>query len=155
MKAKFKYGIKAYSGKLDDIVFSHYSKRDVTIGRVDPEKREITDHNHEIGIKMQIISQYYNLSSDEFKEDLAKYADAYNSKYDDNGKLGVNKYSIFVKLLCKIEQKPANGISLTSVDGVDVVAVNDAIGTIKNSVEEGYLPTVEGYEELTHPTGLN
>lgn len=49
MKLKFRYGIKAFSGTLDELNFASYGSRG-TVGRMLPENREIALSQVEWGI---------------------------------------------------------------------------------------------------------
>lgn len=71
MKAKFKYGIKSFSGTVDDMNFAHYKGRNVTIGRMLPESRRITENNITMGAKMKNIAKLYRVNSARIQEDFA------------------------------------------------------------------------------------
>lgn len=73
MKVKFKFGIKSFSGTAEKMNFANYKSRGVTIGRVLPEQRKITEQNITMGEKMKKISEVYNATSDAYKKDLAGY----------------------------------------------------------------------------------
>lgn len=147
MKVKFKFGIKSFSGNAENMNFANYKSRGVTIGRVIPEKRIITDNNVSMGEKMKKISEVYNATSDAYKKDLTGYTlRLYNTKGYQEGIAG-NKFSTFVKMLWNASKDPENPLDLLalSVDDLQVDAYTQ-ISSVKVAVENGYLPKVLNYE---------
>ena len=46
MQVKFKYGVKSFSGTLDDHVYANYEDRGVVIGRMKPKKTRINSSKY-------------------------------------------------------------------------------------------------------------
>lgn len=147
MKAKFKYGIKSYSGTLDGLNYANYAQSGVVIGRMVPENRRITDNNVSIGQKMIKISNLYEAVSELYKEDLTAYArkmfrlKAYRKNIAGNG------YGVFVKMLWAASKDSESALDLLSlsVDDLEIGAYSK-IDSVKEAVENGYLPKVKDYE---------
>lgn len=147
MKATFKYGIKSFSGTIDDLNFANYRSRGITIARQVPVSRRITDQNIVMGESMKRISAVYNATSEYFKKELTYYTlRLYNTKEYQEGLAG-NRFSTFVKMIwnaSKDLEKPLD-ISSLSVDDLEIGAY-EQIGSVKVAVENGFLPKVNNYE---------
>ena len=150
MKVKFRFGVKSYSGTLDELNFANYSSRNVVVGRMLPENRETTEQNEKIKTNSQYISEFYRLVSDDFKKDLELYTmKMYNLKEYRN-RIAGNKYSTFVKLMWAVSKLENGAIDLSSLSIDDaIIGSYENFSTVKSAVENGLLPVVEGYEELT------
>ncbi len=147
MKVKFKYGIKSFSGTLDGLVYSNYESRDVVIGKLYSDQT-LTSQNHAIGNSMKNIASVYALTNDAFKDDLTIYAVKLYNQPEYYGKLAANKYSMFCKAVYNIcNNNDSVNISSFSVDDL---SVGGLMTNVKGLVEAGYLPEVDGYEDLTN-----
>lgn len=151
MKVKFRFGIKNYSGTLDQLNYADFGDRGC-IARMLSDSRETTAQNEEIKQKSQYIVEFYRLISDEFKQDLALYTmKMYNLK-ENRTKIAGNRYSTFVKLMWAVSKLENGAIDLSSLSIDDaVIGSYENFSTVKAAVENGYLPVVPGYEELTAP----
>ena len=150
MKVKFRYGIKNYSGKLDELVYASYDSRNVVIGRMLPRFSELTPQNIAIKTNANIIAEFYRAVSDAFKQDLELYTmKLYKTKaYRD--RIAGNKYSTFNKLIYASTKDASNPLDITSLSTDDLsMGVYSQLENVKTCVENGYLPEVDGYEELT------
>ncbi len=150
MKVKFKYGIRSYSGALDDLVYANYADRDVVIGRMLPRNHEITAQNIAMGSKAIALSTIYAEVSDGFKEDLAAYLKKMYQLKEYRGKIKGNTYTTFVKMMWGASKDSENPLDIESLS-VDDLALGayTQIENVKVAVENGYLPKVTGYEEYT------
>lgn len=151
MKVKFRFGIKSYSGTLDELCYVNYEDRSVVIGRMLPENREVTAQNLSIGSKMVKIAEFYSGVSDDFKSDLKAYAKKmYKLKAYSKGLAG-NSYTTFIKMLWKASESIEDPIDLDSLSIDDLLLGSySVIGSVKVAVENGFLPNVEGYEDYTN-----
>ncbi len=152
MKVKFKYGIKSYSGTLDDMVFANFEDRNVVIGRMLPADREATPQNEIIASNSRIISTFYKSLSAAYKQDLTEYAKKmFNLKAYSNRVAG-SGYSVFNKIIWAANDDTGNPLDISSLSADDIVAgTYPQIDTIKAAVENGYIPMVGGYEEFNNP----
>ena len=149
MRAKFQYGIKSYSGTVDGINFANYASRNVVIGRMVPENRTITAANVEMGNKMIKISNLYEACTDAYKQDLELYTLKMYKLKPYRNRIAGNKFSSFVKMIWAASKDPANPLDIMSLTTDDLeVGSYSQIETVKAAVENGYLPKVDGYEEL-------
>ena len=154
MKVKFKYGIKSFSGTHDEMVFANYATHDVVIGRMLPRNGEITANQVSMGNKMQNIASFFKVCSAGFKSDLDTYATKFSALPGRLGTIGVNKFSIFLKICWAASQAPTNPIDLDSLTADDIAMGSySMIDNVAVCVNNGFLPAVEGYELLTTSLG--
>lgn len=147
MIVKFQYGIKSYSGTLDGINYANYNERDVVVGRMIPQNREVTAAHILMGQKMIKISNLYEATTALYKADLLAYSKQMFKLKAFKGKLAGNGYSVFVKMIWAASKSPDNPLDIMSltVDDLEVGSYSQ-IETVKAAIENGLLPKVEGYE---------
>ncbi|MCB5263150.1 MAG: hypothetical protein LHW64_01120 [Candidatus Cloacimonetes bacterium] len=148
MKTKFKYGISAYSGTIDEITFGSYKNGTVCIARkyVMPK---LTENNAELGTTAKNLATIYGECSEDYKSDLRTYADLYARQVSGPKKIGPNGYAIFVKLFYTVAAANLGTVDLKSLSYGDLSTLFPEITNIAASVNEGYLPYVTGAELLT------
>ena len=154
MKVKFRFGIKSYSGTLDELNYANYEDRSVVIGRMLPTNREMTAQNENLGSKSSKISDFYLGTSDGYKADLKAYAKKmYNLKAYKN-KLAGSGYTAFIKMMWAASQIVTNPIDIDSlsIDDLSMGSYND-ISSVKTAIDKGFLPKVDGYEDYTNSIG--
>lgn len=149
-KVKFRFGIKSYSGTLDDLVYCNYSSRDVVIGRVQSESRELTQNNIDMGSKMTNIANLYSGASSAYKADLDTYAEKMFALPAYTGKLAGNKFSVFLKIVWAASQSDTDPVDLNSLNTDDILLGSyNTFETVSTAINNGFIPDVEGSELLT------
>lgn len=149
MKAKFQYGIKSFSGKVDGMSYANYASRGVVIGRMMPENRKNTTNNVEMGNKLIKISNLYEAVTAAYKQDLELYSLKMYKLKPYRNRIAGNKFSTFVKMIWAASKDPDSPLDIMSLTTDDLeVGSYSQIETVKAAVENGYLPQVDGYEEL-------
>ena len=131
-------------------IIQTYSGKDKTIKKVfiTPHNKEfsrirnfvyprLTSHHHLQGAKLKAATRLWKMVHEDFKKDLALYAQHYNKIYQSDMKSNVSGYNIFIKAVCKL---PAPITNLTGSGGL--------ISTIGPSISEwiygGFLPPIRG-----------
>jgi hypothetical protein len=148
MKVKFKYGIKTYSGTVDEMTFGAYRKGNICIARkhVIPK---ITDNNSLMGLNLKNLSVVYNSLSSGYKNDLKTYTAKYAAGVP-AGKLPPTSFAIFVKMMFLFSKLDDGHIALSTITYSDLQTVGTDIGSLAAAVANGYLPNVTGATELTN-----
>ncbi|MDY0325353.1 MAG: hypothetical protein RBQ87_04160 [Candidatus Cloacimonadaceae bacterium] len=148
MKTKFKYGIAAYSGTIDEITFASYKNGAVCIARkyVVPKR---TDNNDELGSVGKNLAIIYKECSEAYKSDLRTYADLYAREVTGPRKIAPNSYAIFVKMFYAFAEANGGSVDLKSLSYGDLDTLFPEVTDIASSVDEGFLPYVSGSELLT------
>lgn len=148
MKVTFHYGIKTYSGTLDEMTFGSYRKDSLCIGRKYVSPR-LTEHNTQVGSIMKNLSLIYGALSTGYKTDLKSYAQL-NSVNVPADKLIPSTFAIFVKMMYCFSEKGAGHIDLASVTYEDLETVGAEISTVALAISNGYLPTVANASTLSN-----
>ncbi len=148
MKTKFKYGISAYSGTIDEITFASYKNGAICIARkyVVPK---LTEHNAELGSAAKNLAMIYGECSEAYKSDLRTYAHIYGREISGSKKIGPNGYAIFVKLFYALAAANVGTVDLKSLSYGDLATLFPGITNVAASIDEGFLPHVTGSELLT------
>ncbi|MCB5258367.1 MAG: hypothetical protein WC179_00465 [Candidatus Cloacimonadaceae bacterium] len=147
MKVKFKYGIRTYSGKLDELVFSSYRKGKICIARQFVYPR-ITAHNNEIGSIGKNLGILWAGGSDAFKTELAMYAKLNATENVPADQWASNAYALWVQVMHKWAADN-DDVDLKTLTYEDFVVTGTAISTVKDCVLSGYLKPVTGYDTMT------
>ncbi len=151
MKVKFRFGIKSYSGTLDELVYANYADRSIVIGRMLPKFEELTPQNISIQSKASIIANLYEAISDDFKTDLTSYTKKMYKLREFKDKLRGNAYSTYVKMIYGAANDTETPLDIESLSPDDLsLGVYAKIDNVKTAVENGYLPKVRGYEDYTN-----
>ncbi len=147
MKVKFKFGIRTYSGTVDEMTFGSYRKHSVCIGRkyVTPI---LTANNTLVGSVMKNLAKVYSACSEGFKADLKLYAYR-NTANVPAGKIPPNAYAIFVRLMYNFAEADSEHIDLATITHSDLQTVGSDIATVADAVANGYLANVANANMLT------
>ncbi len=147
MKVKFKYGIRTYSGTLDELTFGSYFKDRVCIARRYVVPR-LTDQNSLMGNKMKNLAVIYEDVSDSYKLELKKYA-SLHSILTPRGKLPATSYALWVKMMFLFAKADPEHIDLVTLTYSDLQTMGDDILSIASAVTNGFMDNVPGAEMLT------
>ena len=147
MKVKFKYGIRTYSGTLDELTFGSYFQDRVCIARKYVVPR-LTDQNSLMGNKMKNLAVIYEDVSDSYKLELKKYA-SLHSILTPRGKLPATSYALWVKMMFLFAKADPEHIDLVTLTYSDLQTMGDDILSIASAVTNGFMDNVAGAEMLT------
>ena len=147
MKVKFKFGIQTYSGTVDEMTFGSYRKNSLCIGRkyVTPK---LTENNTSMGAKLKNLAIVYGSVTSGYLDELKTYA-GLNSVNVPKTKLPPTAFAIFVKMLYLFSELDSGHIDLATVTYTDLQTLGTDIASIAAAVENGYLASVAGADELT------
>ena len=146
MKVNLKYGIKTYSGTLDGMTYGSYRKDTVCLGRK-YVKPSLTNHNVQMKAKMKNLSAIYAEVNSDYKVELKQYASKYAAKVPE-GSLPPNAYALWIKMMFSFASNSEGHIELSTVTYNDLQTVGTDILSISTAVENGYLDSVPGANEL-------
>jgi len=149
MKVKFKYGIRTYSGTLDEMVYGSYRKHKLCIGReyVYPT---LTDNNELLGSVGKNLSELYWASSEGYRADLKTYAQRNCSENVPKTQLCPTSYAIFIKLMYAWQDDDPEHVDLATVTSDDVDSLGTKIATIKDAIDYGLLKGISEYSDLSN-----
>lgn len=147
MKVTFKYGIKTFSGTLDDMTFGSFREASLCIGRkyVIPT---LTANNTAKGTITKNLAEIWSGVSSGYKTDLKAYA-AKNAANIPKGQLAPTCFAIWMQMLYLYSKLDEGHVDLSTVTLNDLQTLATDIGTVKDAVLNGYLHEVPGSELLT------
>ncbi len=149
MKVKFKYGIRTYSGTVDEMTYGSYRKGRVCIGRryVIPKA---TEQNATLGAASKNLSDVWRSASPEFKADYKIYAGLYGTYVCKGNQVAPTGYALFTKAMYHWAQGLEPALDLANLQVEDVNTLGASISSVANCISSGHLPSVPGHENLTN-----
>lgn len=146
MKVTFKYGIKTYSGTIDEMTYGSFRDDNLCIGRkyVSPT---LTANNTLRGTIIKNLADVYSSLSSGYRDDLKTYA-AKNISNVPKDKLPPTAFAIWMKMMYLFAELDEGHIDLSTVTYSDLQTLGADIDTIALAVENGYLANVEGADAL-------
>lgn len=147
MKVTFKYGIKTYSGTVDEMTYGSYNDGGVCIGRkhVTPN---ITANNTLRGTIMKNLGAIYGSLSSSYKDDLKVYAQKHAALVPAD-KIAPTTFAIWMRMMYLFSELDSGHVDLATVTYTDLQTVGADIASIAEAVVNGYLPEVSGADSLT------
>ena len=147
MKVKFKYGIRTYSGTIDEMVYGSYRKHRLCIGRQYVYPR-LTANNERLGNIAGNLRLLWDEFSAGWKNDLATYALRNGSENVPKTKLIPSRYALYVKIMYAWAADDPTHVDLTSLNAEDLASLGTPIATVKDAIESGYLAPVKIFSDL-------
>jgi hypothetical protein len=148
MKVKFKYGIKTYSGTIDEMVYGSFRHDNLCIGReyVYPT---LTANNHLKGTVLKNLASVYHDISVEYLADLKTYGVRNGQDNTPNDSLVPSAFSLWLKMMYAWQKSDPTHVDLATLTLADIVALDAEVSTIARAVEAEFLPMVSVYDDLT------
>jgi len=147
MKVKFKYGIKSYSGTLDEMTYGSYNDGDVCIGRK-YVKPETTDNNLLMGDIMQNLADVYKKSSEFYRNDLYLFSRRNAKQNVPKGRIAPNGYALFLAMMYAWAADNPSTVDLLTIDIEDIQSTTAPVNRVADAIDNGYLPRVREYSDL-------
>lgn len=152
MKVKFKYGIRTYSGTLDEMTYGSFRKHTLCIGRK-YVKPAFTDQNAKMGAIMKNLSALYAEADEGYLDDLGVYAVRNGRQNVPYGRLVPTRYAIFVKMMHAWQESDPEFVDLSAVTIEDIVSHESPVISVRDAVAAGLLARVKDYDELDTEIG--
>ena len=146
MKVKFNYGIRTYSGTIDEMTFGSYRKDTVCISRKYVNPR-LTENNTQKGTITKNLATVWADVSSGYKDEMKTYAQG-NAVNVPKDMLPPTSFAIWMKMLFLFSKLDSGHIDLSTVTYTDLQTVGEDILSIAVAVENDYLQAVEGADEL-------
>lgn len=147
MKVKFKYGIRTYSGTLDEMTYGSYRNGKVCIGRTYVYPK-LTDNNALRGNITKNLAKLWNLASGEYREDFKDYSRRYGSLKTAQRKLVPTGFAFFMKAMSAWAKDEDPALDLSTLTAEDMDNVGTKVSSVAECVENGYLVSVPGHFDL-------
>ena len=148
MKVTFKYGIGAFTGKIDNAVFWAQKSQLASLMRKFTYPR-ITTHNKEIGSIAKNLGKFWHILSDGYKADLKTYTDRYYVQYGTEGLYDPARspYAFWTHAIWSWA-KDHDDVDLATLTMEDFAVTGTAIITVRNAIQNGYLRPIFKYDDL-------
>jgi hypothetical protein len=145
MKVRYKKAMCGYSGTVDEAVYYYHSGMDENLMRkyVRPK---ISMSNQRLRDTMANLKQI--APSAGYRRNLKDYLLAYKSRKEHRGEHLLTWNNLFLRLMFAME-KAYPEVFLTTLTREQIFAENLPCLTVRQAVEAGLLPQVEGYQRLT------
>jgi hypothetical protein len=147
MKVHLSNPFTAFSGILAELVYSAFNKGVICYSReyVIPEYGE---QNAKVGGNAANLRIVYESFNNGWIEDLKKYTRRYARDVQTKKQRRPGYYSLYGKMWWKVA-KDNPTIDLKSVTYSDIALLEIGIKTVKEAIDEGFLPKVRKYDDLT------
>ncbi len=149
MKVKFKYGIKTYSGTVDEMVYGSYRHDNLCIGReyVYPT---LTANNHLKGTITKNLADVWSKVDEDYNADFKAYCLRNGQENVAPDALIPSAFSMFLKMMFAWQESDPEHVDLTEVTIADIVALDADVRTVARAVTAEFLPSIEDASDLTH-----
>ena len=149
MKVTFKYGIGAFTGKIDNAVFWAQKSKLASLMRKFTYPK-ITTHNKKIGAIAKNLGFLWRELTDDYHEDFKTYADRYYVQYGTEGDYDPARspYAFWTKAIWAWA-KEHDDVVLSTLTIEDLNVTGTAMSTVKNCILNGYLRVIDQYDDLT------
>ncbi|MDD2331030.1 MAG: hypothetical protein PHI68_00100 [Candidatus Cloacimonetes bacterium] len=152
MKVKFKYGIRTYSGTVDEMTYGSYRKGTVCISRKHTMPR-ITEQNESMGAILKNLGALYRSCDPDYVSDLKAYATKNSSENVPYNELAPTAYAIFTKMMFAWKKSDPEHVDLATINLGDIVMSEAPVLCIADAVDGDLLARVKDYETLDNPMG--
>ncbi|OQB07179.1 MAG: hypothetical protein BWY18_00527 [Candidatus Cloacimonetes bacterium ADurb.Bin211] len=149
MKVTFKYGIGAFTGKIDNAVFWAQKSKLASLMRKFTYPK-ITTHNNRIGAIAKNLGFLWRELTVDYHEDFKTYADRYYVQYGTEGDFDPARspYAFWTKAIWAwAKERPEVDLSTLTMEDLEVTGI--AISTVKNCIQNSFLRVIDQYDDLT------
>jgi len=149
MKVTFKYGIGAFTGKIDNAVFWAQKSKLASLMRKFTYPK-ITTHNKEIGAIAKNLAIIWRDLEPDYRDNLATYAQRYYVQYGSEGDYDParSSYAFYTHMIWEWSKSHTN-IDLKTLTFEDLSVTGTQISSVKDAIDNGYLRTIDQYDDLT------
>ena len=150
MKVTFKYGIGAFTGKIDNAVFWAQKSKLASLMRKFTYPK-ITTHNQKIGAIAKNLGLIWHQILSGWKADIYTYAERYYVQYGSEGDFDPARspYAFFTKVMWNWYKDDPDHIDLSTITWEDIQATGtDKIDCVWTCINNGYLRSIDMYDDL-------
>jgi hypothetical protein len=143
MKVKFKNMLHGYTGKADEMIYYMDSRTGKVYARRQFELKNHPAHKPFRQAQQQI---YQVKPSSEYQYNLHDYCLSYNQLPDYKDKPIFTWCQVYNKLMWAMQKTMPDKVDLKTITREQIYAQNLPCRTLKDAIDAGLLPAVEGYE---------
>ena len=151
MKVTFKYGIGAFTGKIDNAVYWAQKSKLASLMRKFTYPK-ITTHNKKIGAIAKNLGHLWRKFTDDYHEDFKTYADRYYVQYGTEGLYDParSSYAFWTHAIWSWA-KDNTEVDLATLTTEDLFLAGGTIKTVRDAIKHGYLRPIDQYDDLSNP----
>ena len=143
MKVHFKYGLKGYSGNVDEAIYYYNPKSKLTLMR--PYVYPKLNHNNERTTNIMANLKLINPSLG-YRQNLRDYIMFYNESKDFGHKPLVGWNTAWLKLMFALQKAMPETVDLKTITREQIIDDDLPCKTVKAAIEAGLLPIMPDYE---------
>lgn len=150
MKVTFKYGIGTFQGKIDNSVFWPQKSGLASVMRKFTYPT-LTAQNEKIGLIGKNLALIWSQILSGWKADIYNYAKRYYIQYgsEDMFDPARSPYAFYTKVMWNWYKDNSDNIDLSTLTMEDIQATGtDFIHTVRSCIENGYLRSIDMYQDL-------
>jgi len=142
MKVKFKNMLHGYTGKADDLIYY----MDGRTGKIYARKTfKFKNHPAHSGFRKAQKQIYKIKPSSDFKFNLQDYCMSFNLLPENREKPIFSWCQVYNKLMWAMQKAMPGRVDLQTITRKQIIDQNLPCKTLKDAIEAGLLPQVEGY----------
>lgn len=143
MKVHYRKGIRGYSGTTEDAVYYYHPKLQVSLVRsyVKPNNEKNTSRHTAIMKNLKLINP-----SAGFRLNFHDYHLAYNNHRDYQHRPMLSWNNLYIKMMFAMQKALPEQVDLKTITRQQISEQNLPCKTLKDSIEFGLLPPMDGYE---------
>ncbi len=148
MKVNLMKPFRSFSGKMDELVYSAFNDGYICFSReyVIPAT---TEQNTTMGNIAENLGTVYDSFDSGWIDDLKTYTTCYGSDVAGKTKRHPSFYALYMKMWWAVHKDDPT-IDLKTVTFGDIQILDIGIQTIKDAIDNGFLPEVSKYNDLTN-----
>lgn len=143
MKVHFKYGLKGFSGNVDDAIYYYNPKSKLTLMR--PYVYPKLNHNNERTTNIMANLKLIN-PSEGYRQNLRDYIMFYNDSKDYGHKPLVGWNNAWLKMMFAMQKAMPMEVDLKTINRQQIIINDLPCRMLKTAIEFGLLPPMPGYE---------
>ena len=150
MKVTFKYGIGTFQGKLDNSVFWPQKSGLASVMRKFTYPT-LTIQNERIGLIGKNLAFLWHQILSGWRADIYNYARRYYTQYgsEDMFDPARSPYAFYTKAMWNFYKDDPDHIDLSTITTEDIMVTGvNKIYTVRSCIVNGYLRTIDFYEDL-------
>ncbi len=148
MKVTMMKPFRSFSGIMDELVYAGYNEGYICYSRDYVIPRETTN-NEKVGSIATNLGVVYDSFDSGWVDDLKTYTHRFISDCQTKRDRHPGFYSLYGKMWWKVVKDDPT-IDLRTVTFADIQLLDIGIQTVKDAIDNGFLPKIKKYDDLTN-----
>ncbi len=148
MRVNMMKPFRSFSGKMDELVYSAFNEGYICFSR-DYVVPADTPQNANMGSIAENLATVYDSFDSGWIDNLKTYARRYGNEVLGKKKRHPAFYALYSKMWWNVHKDDPT-IDLKTVTFADIQLLDIGIQTVKDAIDNGFLPKVNKYDDLTN-----